>query len=148
VPWHLRGAITSSTQFARTIGGAVGVALLGSLLNARLRAAIPAAVGSASAAGTPLDATAADTTVDSLISALLNVGTRAALPPDVVRDLSVALADSLHQVYVALSLLALLGLGQVLLFARSGQRQPLSPESAGRVPVGVTPAGAWPSPRR
>lgn len=141
VPWHLRGAITSSTQFARTIGGAVGVALLGSLLNARLRAAIPAAVGDASAAGTPLTAVAADTTADSLISALLNVGTRAALPPEVVRRLSVALADSLHQVYVALFLLALLGLTQVLLFARSGQRQPPSPETLATPSTLLEPMG-------
>ncbi|MDQ3699440.1 MAG: MFS transporter [Chloroflexota bacterium] len=139
VPWHLRGAITSSTQFARTIGGAVGVALLGSLLNARLGAAIPAAVGNASAAGTPLTTVASDTTADSLISALLNVGTRAALPPDVARDLSVALADSLHQVYVALFLLALLGLGQVLLFARSGPRRPPAPETSASPSASLQP---------
>lgn len=33
VPWNLRGVVTGSTQFFRTIGGAIGVAVLGSLFN-------------------------------------------------------------------------------------------------------------------
>ncbi|HEV2124491.1 MAG TPA: MDR family MFS transporter, partial [Chloroflexota bacterium] len=40
VPWNLRGAVTSSTQFARTIGGSVGVALLGAWMNSRLESAV------------------------------------------------------------------------------------------------------------
>ena len=33
VPWELRGVVTGSTQFFRTIGGSVGVALMGTLIN-------------------------------------------------------------------------------------------------------------------
>ncbi len=36
VPWQLRGAATALNQFSRTIGGAVGVSLMGVLLQARL----------------------------------------------------------------------------------------------------------------
>ena len=38
VPWHVRGAATALSQFSRTIGGAVGVALMGVLLQSRLSA--------------------------------------------------------------------------------------------------------------
>ncbi len=124
VPWNLRGAITSSTQFSRTIGGSVGVALLGALLNARLHATVAATVGRTGAPGLP---GAPEATAEALISALLNAGTRATLPPPVAEALSLAMADSLHHVYVALFLLALVGLGQVLLFARSVQSQPIEP---------------------
>ncbi|OLZ08258.1 MFS transporter [Sulfobacillus thermosulfidooxidans] len=33
VPWDLRGVVTGSTQFFRTIGGSIGVALMGTLIN-------------------------------------------------------------------------------------------------------------------
>ncbi|HEX6489400.1 MAG TPA: MDR family MFS transporter [Candidatus Dormibacteraeota bacterium] len=36
VPWNQRGAATAFNQFSRTIGGAIGVSLLGVLLQARL----------------------------------------------------------------------------------------------------------------
>jgi len=38
VPWNLRGVATASTQFFRTIGGTVGVAVMGTILNRTLRA--------------------------------------------------------------------------------------------------------------
>ena len=36
VPWHRRGVATSTTQFFRTIGGAVAVAVFGAMLNGAL----------------------------------------------------------------------------------------------------------------
>ncbi|HZV51985.1 MAG TPA: MDR family MFS transporter [Candidatus Dormibacteraeota bacterium] len=42
VGWSRRGAVTALNQFSRTIGGAVGVSLLGMLLDWRVRAAAPA----------------------------------------------------------------------------------------------------------
>jgi len=42
VDWSSRGAATALNQFSRTIGGAVGVSLLGLLLSARAMAAAPA----------------------------------------------------------------------------------------------------------
>ncbi len=116
VPWNLRGAVTSSTQFARTIGGSLGVALLGALLNARLGAALAGAPGLPGASGV-----ATGSGPDALVSALLQPATRAALPPEMVQALSAVLAGALHAVYVALALLALVGLGQVLLFAGGGR---------------------------
>ncbi len=113
VPWHLRGAVTSSTQFARTIAGSLGVALLGALLNARLAATLP---------DLPALPAGAGGTADDLVSAVLNPATRGTLPEGMVQALSAALAGSLHTVYLALSLVALAGLALVLLFARSGGR--------------------------
>jgi EmrB/QacA subfamily drug resistance transporter len=113
VPWNLRGAVTSSTQFARTIGGSVGVALLGAILNARLSAA---ALDAAGAAG--IDSQ----DVNDLVSAMLNQTARAALPPDAVAALSLAMADALHWIYLALFALAALSLAQVALFGRSRPR--------------------------
>ena len=52
VPWERRGAVTAMNQFARTIGGAVGVSLLGVLVQLYVRkAADPLAAGAALAAG-------------------------------------------------------------------------------------------------
>jgi EmrB/QacA subfamily drug resistance transporter len=42
VDWSTRGTATALNQFSRTIGGAVGVSLLGLLLSARARAVAPA----------------------------------------------------------------------------------------------------------
>src|SRR5205814_8528682 len=36
VPWNLRGVATASTQFFRTIGGTVGVAVMGTIVNLQL----------------------------------------------------------------------------------------------------------------
>jgi EmrB/QacA subfamily drug resistance transporter len=108
VPWHLRGAVTSSTQFSRTIAGSIGVALLGALLNGRLSRALATAP-----AGTAIPSGA---TPESLVSAVLNSTTRASLAPEAVQTVSLALAGALHSVYLVLFLLALAGLGQVLVF--------------------------------
>ena len=120
VPWKLRGAVTASLQFARTIVGAVGVALLGAVLNTRLAAAVQ----EADAGG------AAD--LDRLVSALVSPASRAELPAQTVHDLSLAMADGLHRVYLALTILAALGLMQVLLFARdrAGASEAPAPERA------------------
>ncbi len=139
VPWSLRGAVTSSTQFARTIGGAVGVALLGAALNARMAAEV------------------SGENADAVESALLTPATRAGLPPDLVERLSAAMGDGLQRVYAALLVVALLAVVNVLLFARKSARvvergphppahspdgQPL-PEEEGMPPMrlAVGPAG-------
>ncbi|HVG95445.1 MAG TPA: MDR family MFS transporter [Chloroflexota bacterium] len=120
VPWNLRGAVTSSTQFSRTIAGSLGVALLGALLNARLAATLP-----------DLPALPSGGTAEDLVSAVLNPVTRAALPAEMVQALSTALAGSLHAVYLGLFLVALAGLAMVLLFARSSQRLGGAPPAPG-----------------
>ena len=99
VPWELRGVATSSTQLFRNLGGSIGVALLGGLLNSRLQVALPA------------DAIDHD--------ALLNSAARAALGPDAIAALRVALGDALHLVFVVLAVLAAVGLTVVLRYARN-----------------------------
>lgn len=82
VPWNRRGAVTSSTQFARNMAGAVMVALGGGWLNARL-------FGTATAAGiAPDDA-------GPLISRLLSVSERAQIDPRLVDVLGATLGPSL-----------------------------------------------------
>ncbi len=54
VDWHTRGAATALNQFSRTIGGAIGVSLLGALLSARAGAAAAAQSVSPGAIANPL----------------------------------------------------------------------------------------------
>ena len=53
------------------------------------------------------------------MNAIVNVKERAALPPELVQSLSLALADRLHLVYLALAVVAAIGFIQVVLFARA-----------------------------
>ncbi len=124
VPWNLRGAVTSSTQFARTIGGAIGVALLGASLNARMAGTVAALPG---LAGLP-----ATQEREQMVSALLTPASRATLPADAVALLSGAMEEGLHGVYLALLVVAALNVAQVLLFARhSGRPAPGGIQSDG-----------------
>ncbi len=72
VDWNTRGTATALNQFSRTIGGAVGVSLLGLLLGARARAAAmahgldPRAVANPLSSGGHLDATTAPLIADAL----------------------------------------------------------------------------------
>jgi EmrB/QacA subfamily drug resistance transporter len=72
VDWHSRGATTALNQFSRTIGGAVGVSLLGLLLSARAQAAAvgrgvdPARVASPLSSSGHLDAVTSPLVADGL----------------------------------------------------------------------------------
>ena len=72
VDWRQRGATTALNQFSRTIGGAVGVSLLGAVLSARARAAAaargvdPGAVANPLSDGGHLDAITAPLVDDAL----------------------------------------------------------------------------------
>jgi predicted MFS family arabinose efflux permease len=140
VPWHLRGAVTSSTQFARTIGGAIGVALLGAVLNARLSAAaLAAAAGRSGQAGQ---------SVESLVSAMLNASARAALPPDLTEALALAMAGGLRWIYAALLALATTGFVQVAVFGRSLPRARPEPPPGRQPHPAPEPAGPTREPAR
>ncbi len=91
VGWGRRGVVTASVQFTRTIGGTIGIALLGAVLNARL-------------AGTLQAAGAAD------VNALLNPDGRGALPPDTLELIRRVLASGLHQIYLLLAVAGAIGL--------------------------------------
>lgn len=90
VGWERRGVVTASIQFTRTMGGTVGIALLGAVLNARL-------VTTLRAAGT------AD------VNAVLNPSVRNALPVAVLHIVQNGLAAGLHQIYLLLAVAALGG---------------------------------------
>jgi EmrB/QacA subfamily drug resistance transporter len=94
VGWGRRGAVTALNQFCRTIGGAIGVSLLGLLLEWRIRSAV-GAVGVLS--GAPLQPQGA---ITPAARRLLDAGLRGAVFPALA---GVALAT----LFVALAILAL-----------------------------------------
>jgi MFS family permease len=117
VPWNLRGVVTSSTQFFRTIGGSIGVALMGALLTSRL-------VDAASVSAAAADA-------DGLINKLLNVQQRAQIPAEQLATLTVAMAAGLHVIFLILAGVALVAVLQVVLFAatpRDAEAEPIEPK--------------------
>jgi EmrB/QacA subfamily drug resistance transporter len=86
VGYAQRGAVTGLIQFSRTLGGAAGVAALGSLLNARLG---------------PLAADA---------SVLLDPLARRTADASAVVPMRAGLADGLHAVYVGMLAISLVGI--------------------------------------
>jgi len=104
VPWNLRGVATASTQFFRTMGGTVGVAIMGTILNAQmaLRFAPIYAHFADIASRLPRDIAPANV--------LLTPDLRASLPLAFLTQLQSALSQSLFWVYGLMLALALIGL--------------------------------------
>jgi MFS family permease len=90
VPWHQRGAATSSCMFMRFIGQSVGVASFGAVLNLTLRHRAPDLAGMA--------------------DHLLDPAHRSELAPDVLQRLTDAIAAGLHNDYLLACVLAALTL--------------------------------------
>ena len=88
VPWGMRGIATGSTQFFRTIAGAIAVAAFGALLNSRLQRLL----------GPDVSANAA-----------LNPSLRASLEPDALARLTDSLDQALHAVYLGFIVLGVIG---------------------------------------
>jgi MFS family permease len=127
VPWQRRGIATSLVQFCRTIGGAVGVAALGSLLLVRMQAALPDLPGGASAL------TLANQLLDPEASARIDAALREAL--------RLALAGGLHTVFVVTLAIALISVLVTLFLPHT--------EIAERAPAPAAPApSAPPAPAR
>ncbi|MDP8923962.1 MAG: MFS transporter, partial [Chloroflexota bacterium] len=104
VPWGVRGVATSSTQLFRSLGGTIGVALLGALLQARLLVNLAAAE-----------------LQDIPTGALLSPGGHggvADVPVELVAQLQGALGDAIRPVFAVLLLLAVATLATVLVFGR------------------------------
>ena len=99
VDWNQRGVITSSNQFFRSIGGTIGVSLVGAVFNARL--------------GPELASLPGGSAVDP--DALLEPAARAMLPPELLPDLALALQRALQSAYVTSLLLALAVIGAACL---------------------------------
>ncbi len=88
VGWEQRGVVTSANQFARSIGGTIGVSIAGAIFSA----------GVANATGAGVDP-----------NDLLSPTIRATLPPVQLEVLQGALVGALHSVYFLFALVAALG---------------------------------------
>lgn len=109
VPWKLRGVATATTQFFRTIGGTVGVALMGTILNAQMASRFPPIFAHFASAAASLPKNVAPSNV------LLTPNVRATLPVAFLTQLQTALAQSLFWVYMLTFVLAIIGLGTMFL---------------------------------
>lgn len=119
VSWQQRGVVTASSQFFRSISGAVGVGALGALLNMRMAERL---------AGLPGRAIEPNS--------LLNAHARARLAPDLLRQAEHGLSDGLHAVFLLMAFAAVTGFFLIIRLARR-------PEVAASVRIaGTTPAEA------
>ncbi len=109
VPWNLRGVATASTQFVRTIGGTVGVALMGTIRNTQMAQLFAPIFARYPAAVAHLPKNVAPSNV------LLTPDVRRSLPLDFLGQLQVALAHSLFWVYLLTFALAVIGLAAMFL---------------------------------
>ena len=125
VGWSQRGVATALVQFSRTIGGAVGVAALGTVLATGMAARL-----------TSLDGP------NKGSDALLDTHVRANLAPETLDRLRDALGRSLHQVYLGMFALALIAVAVVVLTFPRGSVSDLQGADGGvgigleRQPVG------------
>ena len=104
VPWRLRGVATASTQFVRTIGGTIGVAIMGTILNIQIAARF-----------TPIfthfhEATAHLPQNIAPANLLLTPNIHSLVPADFLGQLQSALAGSLFWVYLVVFALMLVSL--------------------------------------
>ena len=124
VGWGERGIATASIQFFRSIGGAIGVAAMGALMNVGLSQGLQVV---AQAHPGALSGGVAGASV------ILDPAARASLPPDILEAMGAALASSLHVVYIAIAVVALVGFLLALAFPRGSVEEhahhPLAPQA-------------------
>lgn len=87
VGWGERGMATSTNLFLRTVGQSLGAGIFGAILNLGVFREIPEA--------------------GDIVNRLLLPGTRESLGPEAIAKLGGAIASSLHDVYLILTLMAL-----------------------------------------
>src|SRR5207245_3117041 len=111
------GVATASTQFFRTIGGTVGVALMGTILNLQMAARFAPILARYPAVLAHLPKNIAPSNV------LLTPDVRQSLPVDFLNQLQTALAQSLFLVYALMFAFAVIVLATMFLFpvCRPGQ---------------------------
>ncbi len=110
VEWRQRGVATALTQFFRTIGGSVSVAIMGAMLTSRMAGRLDGVNGVPQ--GFKADS-------------LLNNAERATLSSSVIDAAEGVLATSLHEVYFLILACAAITLAVVLFFPR-GRAQDLA----------------------
>jgi MFS family permease len=116
VPRELLGIATSSTQFFRSIGGIVGVALMGSVLSSRLSSEVERIVLSD---GSHLELAELARHPDIII----NAEARARIPPPVLQDFTTALDHALHSVFLVGLAVAVLALFSAFLVPRGKSQE-------------------------
>jgi MFS family permease len=99
VPRTVLGTATSLNQFSRSIGGAIGVAVMGAILSAGLSSRLKDGLTHVAAADP---------------NALMEQSTRAALPPEILNQLEQALFESLQNVFFVAIIAAALSMIVVL----------------------------------
>jgi MFS family permease len=88
VPWHQRGAATSSIMFLRFVGQSLGAAAFGAVLNFTLLREAPGA--------------------EQMVNRLLEPGQRSSLPPAQQDQLTHVIALGIHNTYLLAGLLSLI----------------------------------------
>jgi EmrB/QacA subfamily drug resistance transporter len=109
VPWNLRGVATASTQFVRTMGGTVGVAVMGTILNAQMALHFVPIFTHYAGVLARLPKGIAPSNV------LLTPDVRSTLPVNLLKQLQVALAQGLFWIYALMFVCALIGLAIMFL---------------------------------
>jgi len=135
VPWNLRGVATATTQFFRTIGGTVGVAVMGTILNAQMASRFPAIFAHFASAAARLPKNVAPANV------LLTPEVRASLPVAFLDQLQIALAQSLFWVYGLMFVLAVIGVATMFLLP-GGRADQYSYKSTGTSATADSTAGS------
>jgi EmrB/QacA subfamily drug resistance transporter len=116
VPWRRRGVATSSVVFFRTVGGSLGVAIMGAFLNASLGTRYRAAVDRAAGGDENLGRLLSDP------NALLQPAVRDRIPDAAYSKLAGALAASLSPAFWVLLFFGLLALAVATLFPRGSAK--------------------------
>lgn len=114
VGWSQRGVATAMVQFSRTIGGALGVAALGTLLTSRMSGRLTGLSDDLRDANALLDEDVRDTLALSTI--------------DQLRD---ALAFGLHQVYLGMFVLSLIAAAVIIIAFPRGSVEELQGAEGG-----------------
>ena len=104
VPWRQRGVATASTQFVRTIGGTIGVALMGTILNAQLAQRFTPIFAHFASVTTRLPANLAPANI------LLAPNIHSLIPANFLLQLQIALAQGLFWVYLIVFVLMVVSL--------------------------------------
>ncbi|MBI4588630.1 MAG: MFS transporter [Candidatus Rokubacteria bacterium] len=131
VPKRDLGVATSTIQFFRTIGGAVGISVMGAVMAHRLQAEL-LAVLAATAPGTRLGSQ-----VQELVShpdLIVNPATREALAPVLLAHVRLALDHALHGVFVAGLIVCVVALASSFLVPSGRARDLARAEEAASTP--------------
>ncbi len=113
------GVATSLNQFSRSIGGAVGVAIMGAILSAGLAANLDTAAGNGSGVISPAQAEA----FAANPNALIDPQAQAALPDGALDTLRSAMATAIHKVFWVGAVLSALSLLVILFLPRSNDEE-------------------------